>query len=137
MVWVKQLKVDKLELRTEEGCFVGLDEESKAFQIYWPKKSMVSIERDVYFNRGEALGPDEVQLEGEQEILFNQDASQATSTPKITIKPTKNALDALDDNPKPQNVKNKGKNTPHLPKIEPPHPEPQPDPTPPHQRMTR
>ena len=36
--WVKQLYVGKLEPRVEEGCFVGVDSESKGLQIYWPEK---------------------------------------------------------------------------------------------------
>ena len=46
-VWVKQLDVGKLELRAKEGCFVGIDTESKGYQIHWLGQNMVTIKRDV------------------------------------------------------------------------------------------
>ena len=39
----------KLEARAEEAVFVGIDEESKGYRVYWPEKRRVSIERNVTF----------------------------------------------------------------------------------------
>src|ERR1700678_160214 len=76
--WVKRVKVGKLEPRADECRFVGVDTESKGFRIYWPGKNRVSIERDVYFNEQEALEPDEVVIEGGNNLLqvINSKTSQ-------------------------------------------------------------
>ena len=74
--WVKRLDVGKLESRAEECRFVGFDSESKAFRVYWPGKNRVSIERDVYFNEKEVLESDEVQIEGDTDILTNSTLPQ-------------------------------------------------------------
>ena len=74
--WVKRLKVGKLEPRAEECRFVGVDTESKGYRIYWPGKNRVSIERDVYFNEQEALEPDEVEIEGGNDLPINSKPSQ-------------------------------------------------------------
>ena len=34
--WVKLLDARKLESRAAEGRFIGIDNESKGFRIYWP-----------------------------------------------------------------------------------------------------
>ena len=86
--WVKRLDVGKLESRAEECRFVGFDSESKAFRVYWPGKNRVSIERDVYFNEKEALEPDEVQIEGETDILPNSTRHQVSQHTE-TSPPTK------------------------------------------------
>ena len=67
-VWVKRLDVGKLEPRAEECRFVGVDSESKGFRVYWPGKNRVGIERDVYFNENDALEPEEVQVEGGNDL---------------------------------------------------------------------
>jgi hypothetical protein len=67
-VWVKRLDAGKLDPRAEEARFVGFDDESKGFRIYWPKKFKVSIERDVYFDKNQALQPDEVSIEGVEDV---------------------------------------------------------------------
>jgi hypothetical protein len=72
-VWVKWLDAGKLDPRAEEAHFVGFNEESKGFQIYWPKKHKVSIERDVYFDKNQALEPDKVSIEGVEDVFINSD----------------------------------------------------------------
>ena len=62
--WVKRLDVGKLKPRAEECRFVGIDDESKGYRIYWPGKNRVSIERDVYFNEIKAFQPEEAPVEG-------------------------------------------------------------------------
>ena len=46
-VWVHDDKGTKLDGRAKEGYRVGIDDESKAHQIYWPGKRSVSVERSV------------------------------------------------------------------------------------------
>jgi hypothetical protein len=74
--WVKRLDVGKLEPRAVECRFVGIDTESKGYRIYWPGKNRVGIERDVYFNENEALEPEEVQIEGGNDIPANSNLPQ-------------------------------------------------------------
>ena len=66
-IWVKRLDVQKLEPWALEVIFVGYDDESKGYRVYWPSKRHVSIKRDVYFNKNEAFLPDTAQIEGEQQ----------------------------------------------------------------------
>lgn len=51
-----------------EGRWIGFDDESKGYHIYWPKTSTVTIECNIRFNRNETLVPgldDATQPEGE------------------------------------------------------------------------
>ena len=59
-IWVKKLDVQKVEPRAYEAVFVGYDDKSKEYRVYWPSRQHVSIERDVYFNKNEALLPETV-----------------------------------------------------------------------------
>ena len=86
--WVKLLDAGKLEPRAAEGHFIGIDNESKGFRIYWPGKNTVSIERNVYFNENEVLKPDEVPIEGEYKIFNNSDHPQPSNTTQIIQKLT-------------------------------------------------
>ena len=40
----------KLGRRVCEGCWLGVDEESKGVQIYWPDTKLINVERNVYYN---------------------------------------------------------------------------------------
>lgn len=55
----------KLDSKVEEGGFVGYDDESKGNRVYWPRKSTVSIERNIRFKRNESFEPTDIQIEGE------------------------------------------------------------------------
>ncbi|KAF9492566.1 hypothetical protein BDN71DRAFT_1396611, partial [Pleurotus eryngii] len=68
-VFVRILDAGKLQPRAEEARFVGFDWESKGVRIFWPKKRSVSIERDVYINKDEALVPGNDQNEEEMAIF--------------------------------------------------------------------
>jgi len=52
-VWVQSKKKGKLGGRVDEGVWVGIDEKSKGFRVYWPKKYTVTVEWNVYFNEQE------------------------------------------------------------------------------------
>ena len=84
--WVKRLDVGKLEPRADECRFIGFDSESKGLRVYWPGKNRVSVERDIYFNEKDALDNDEVQIEGETDILTNSNQHQPSHT-KTTSQP--------------------------------------------------
>jgi hypothetical protein len=143
--WVKNLKAGKLDPRTVEGRFLGIDEESKGYRIYWPQKRSVSVERDVYFNKDEALLPETTQIEEERTTLSNQHVS-ATRT---ALNPSDTTSDTSMDDVEPerqrtpsvraQNVENRFDNAPDIPQIpfptsnEPPIPKP----TAPHERRIR
>ena len=75
-IWVKRLNVGKLEPRAEECRFVGVDSESKGYRVYWPGRNRVGIERDVYFNENEVLAPEEIQIEGGNDIFTNPNHPQ-------------------------------------------------------------
>ena len=81
-VWVKRLDVQKLEPRAFEAVFVGYDDESKGYRVYWQAKRHVSIERDVYFNKNEALLPDTAQIEGETDSRANSGGFTTSIPPK-------------------------------------------------------
>src|SRR6202522_300616 len=87
-VWVKRLDVGKLEPRAEECRFVGIDSESKGFRVYWPGKNRVVIERDVYFNENDALEPEEVQVEGGNDLPNPKPSNNPqTLQPTVQSKP--------------------------------------------------
>ena len=73
IVWIKRLDAGKLDPRAEEAHFVGYDKESKGFCIYWPNKCKVSVERDMYFNKNQALEPDEASIEGVEDVFTQPD----------------------------------------------------------------
>ena len=89
-MWVKRLDAGKLEPRAEECRFVGVDSESKGYRVYWPGKNRVSVERDAYFNEKEALEPDEVSIEEENDLPTNLDHRQHLDNPSKTPPPTVN-----------------------------------------------
>jgi hypothetical protein len=43
-VFVHVLEGGKLEPQVEEAVFVGIDGESKGYQVYWPMKKCISVE---------------------------------------------------------------------------------------------
>ena len=93
--WVKQLDAGKLESRAEMGHFVGIDTESKGYRIYWPGKNKVTIERDVYFNEDEALMPEEVLIEGENDIFTNSNLPQPSNASQIVPMPVQHVENTL------------------------------------------
>src|SRR6266550_3277062 len=77
-VWVKRTHSPKLESKVEKGRFIGFDEESKGYRIYWEEKRSVTVERDVYFDESDASAPETTLIEGET----HQKSNQAEKRPK-------------------------------------------------------
>ena len=59
---------------------MGLDEQSKGIQIYWPDKRTVGVERNVYVDK---TGASASRLEGEEWDGFVKTNTDAPFTPKI------------------------------------------------------
>jgi hypothetical protein len=86
-VWVKDLQAGKLDPRAKEGRFVGYDDESKGYRIYWPSKNKVSVERNVYADKNAVLSPGVVTFEGEWEAVENQPEVSKPNAPKESDEP--------------------------------------------------
>jgi hypothetical protein len=79
-VWVRVEKGDKLGGRVREGRWVGVDEKSKGFRIYWPDSRKVTVERNVYHDK---TGASADRLEGE-DWEFEIDSTDLKSTPEVS-----------------------------------------------------
>ena len=67
VVWVKVKNAGKLEPQAVEGHFVGYDEQSKGYCIYFPRCRSVIVERNVYFDKDTIVDVGDIMLEGETE----------------------------------------------------------------------
>jgi hypothetical protein len=56
------LKASKLDAQATKGRFVGYDLESKGYQIYWPKKRSITVERNMVFNLEVVNSSDEIMI---------------------------------------------------------------------------
>ena len=65
IVWIKVKDAGKLDPQAVEGFFVGYDEESKGYRLYFPKRRQIAVERDVYFNKDAVVEIGDVVFEGE------------------------------------------------------------------------
>ena len=79
--WVKQLDAGKLKLRAEVG----------------------------YFNEDEALMPDEVLIEGENDIFTNSNLPQPSNTSQIVLMPVQH-VENTPSTPAPKNFENTTEN---------------------------
>ena len=79
-VWVRVEGGNKLGKRVQEGRWMGLDEQSKGVQIYWPDKRNVGVERNVYVDK---TGASASRLEGEEWDGFVETNTDTPSIPKI------------------------------------------------------
>ena len=80
-VWVKRLGAGKLDPHADEGHFVGYDEEAEGYWVYWALKQRVSIEWDIYVDKGTTLSPGVLFLRGSgmyQLVLFQNQLSSQT-----------------------------------------------------------
>ncbi|KAJ6615032.1 hypothetical protein B0H10DRAFT_2220674 [Mycena sp. CBHHK59/15] len=83
-IWLKVKNAGTLEIHAISVNFVGYDVEAKGFRVYWLGKRKVTVERDVYFKKNEALEPESTSIEGEWEdddILTIPEAPSMPQTP--------------------------------------------------------
>ena len=64
VVWIKVKDAGKLDSQAVEGHFVGYDEGSKAYCLYFPKCPSIVVERDIYFDKNTIVEVGDVVLEG-------------------------------------------------------------------------
>ena len=77
--YVKLKNAGKLEKRASKARFVGYDNESKGYQIYWPEKHAVSIERNVVFNPGDSFEESVKIMNEEEQNKVLQNSTEKTS----------------------------------------------------------
>jgi hypothetical protein len=65
-VYVQVLDARKLEARVEEAIFVGVDDQSKGYRVYWPGKHRISVERNISFVPTTVTVAADVPVEGEK-----------------------------------------------------------------------
>jgi len=65
VVWVKVKDAGKLDPQAIDGYFVGYDEESKGYRLYFPRRRQIAVERDVYFDKEAVIEVGDVVFEGE------------------------------------------------------------------------
>jgi hypothetical protein len=90
-VYVHVTTGGKLEAKAEEATFVGVDQESKGYRIWWAGKRKVSIERNVTFL---PMGPATVRLidnldVGELGMIDALAAPIISGTPQSDVQPVK------------------------------------------------
>ena len=90
LIWVKDLHTRKLDPRAKEGKFVGYDDKSKGYRVYWPGKNRVSVERNIYFDQGTLLKLKKVAFEGEWELIGEtvDKVNKSTENPIANLRPT-------------------------------------------------
>ena len=65
IVWVKVKDAGKLDPQAIDSYFMGYDEESKGYRLYFPKRWHIAVERDVYFDKEAIIEVGDVVFEGE------------------------------------------------------------------------
>ena len=82
-VWVKHTHSSKLGSKVKVGRFIGYDEESKGYRIYWEDRRAVTVERDVYFDKRSASVPETTLIEGETYRNTNQPLNSVTPAENV------------------------------------------------------
>ena len=82
-VWVRTETGDKLGGCITEGRWLGIDERSKGFRIYWLDKQTVSVEQNVYLNNNLSTS----RLEGEDWEFIETKADIPSAAPNTPIAP--------------------------------------------------
>ena len=67
----------KLNVRACEACWLGLDVDVKAHQVFWSGMGNVTVERNVYFGASASL-------KGEEEDLLGKSSEQTADPPTPT-----------------------------------------------------
>jgi hypothetical protein len=96
----------KLEAKVEEATFVGADQESNGYRIWWAGKRKVSIERNVTFP---PMGPVTVRLidnldVGELGIIDAPTAPTVSGTPQSDVQPVKQLPPPMPTTPPRSNI---------------------------------
>jgi hypothetical protein len=74
----------KLGGRVREGCWLGVDEQLKGVQIYWPDTKSITVERNVYYDDTSAS-----RCEGEKDIIVTKtNLPNYNKTPEVQPNPT-------------------------------------------------
>ena len=87
-VWVKDLHAGKLDPQAKEGRFIGYDDESKGYCVYWPGKNKVSIECNIYVNKVAIITPGDVAFKGEWEPVEKSGISNPAAPSQSSEQPT-------------------------------------------------
>jgi len=88
-VWVRTEGGNKLGGCIREGRWIGIDERSKGARIYWLDKKMVSVERNIYYNKTVASAS---YLEEEEEGIVEM---KANNLPKASDLPSNDSMSSL------------------------------------------
>jgi hypothetical protein len=86
-VWVRTETGNKLGGRVTEGHWMGIDDQSRGFRIYWPEKRSVTVEWNVYFDTSIVSAS---RLEGEEWQFIEMTTNAPSSTvhkPTVTSAP--------------------------------------------------
>jgi hypothetical protein len=84
-VWVRTETGNKLGGRVTEGRWMGIDDRSRGFRIYWPDKRSVTVEWNVYFDTSVASAP---RLEGEEwQVIETTTNAPSSTVHKPTVPP--------------------------------------------------
>jgi hypothetical protein len=79
--WVKIVNAGKLDSHAEPRYFVGFDNDSASYRIYFPDKQVVKAEGEVVFNINQigntVMIPGEVLSEGEKQKLIQDRPKKA------------------------------------------------------------
>ena len=79
-----------MDPRAKEGKFVGYNDKSKGYRVYWPGKNRVSVKRNIYFDQRTLLKLKEVAFKGEWELINEtvDKVNKPTENPIANPKPT-------------------------------------------------
>jgi hypothetical protein len=102
-VYVLQQNAGKLEPKAEEALFVGVDNESKAYRVYWPTKHRVSVERNMTFAPPSVVVARDVLDEGESAHMEEiEGVSKECNAPSIQHIPNSSTTP---DDPEPRQTR--------------------------------
>jgi len=71
-VYVHLHDAGKLEAKADAAIFVGIDDQSKGYRVFWPGKHRVTVERNVSFVPPSVAIADDVLDEGESSVAADQ-----------------------------------------------------------------
>ena len=80
--YVKDLEARKLDSWALVGCFVGYDIETKGYQIYWPTKRSITVERNVIFNENDVHTTDNLTIIQDDTLAEGERTKNIQSIPK-------------------------------------------------------